>query len=102
MNTGRIRNKPAPCCRKYCRKRRCMYYTLAVIALLIITFLPRVGLLALLKSYRAAQKREKVEDALKHLLDRERNGRHASPESLGGKLDLPRAKVLGLIEDMEV
>jgi DtxR family Mn-dependent transcriptional regulator len=78
-----------------------MYYTLAVIALLIIIFLPRVGLLALLKTYRATQKREKVEDALKHLLDRERNGRHASPESLGGTLDLPRARVTSLIEDME-
>jgi len=78
-----------------------MYYTLTLLILLIIIFLPRVGLLALYKNYRAAQQREQVEDALKHLLERERNGRHASPESLGGTLDLPRAKVMSLIEDME-
>lgn len=77
-----------------------MYYTIAIIAIVIV-FLPRVGLLALYKNYRAAQERERVEDALKHLLDREQQGRHASPESLGGTLDLPRAKVTLLIEDME-
>jgi DtxR family Mn-dependent transcriptional regulator len=63
--------------------------------------LPRVGLLAIIKSYRAAQEREQVEDALKHLLDREQGGRHASRESLGGTLDLPRTKVMSLVEDME-
>ena len=79
-----------------------MYYLLALIAILVITLLPRIGLLALYETYRAAQKREQVEDALKHLLDRERNGRHASPESLGGALDLHRNRVMNLIEDMEV
>ncbi len=78
-----------------------MYYALAAILLLILTFLPRVGLLSLYKNYRATQIREQVEDALKHLLDREQQGRHASPESLGGTLDLPRVKVTSLIEDME-
>ena len=78
-----------------------MYYAIAVIVLLALTFLPRVGLLALYQNYRVAQEREQVEDALKHLLDREQQGRHASPESLGGTLDLPRAKVINLIEDME-
>ena len=80
-----------------------MYYALAVVALLILTFLPRMGLLALYNEPTAPNReREQVEDALKHLLDRERNGRHASPESLGGTLDLPRARVMSLIEDMEV
>ncbi|MBP6210837.1 MAG: hypothetical protein KA473_15500, partial [Anaerolineales bacterium] len=78
-----------------------MYYTIAIAVIMVIVFLPRVGLLALYKNYRAAQERERVEDALKHLLDREQQGRHASPESLGGTLDLPRAKVTLLIEDME-
>jgi DtxR family Mn-dependent transcriptional regulator len=78
-----------------------MYYVIAVFVLLILTFLPRIGLLALYKNYRASQIRERVEDALKHLLDREQQGRHASPESLGGTLDLPRTKVTHLIEDME-
>jgi DtxR family Mn-dependent transcriptional regulator len=42
-----------------------------------------------------------VEDALKHLLDREQQGRHASPESIAGTLDLPRAKATRLVSDME-
>jgi DtxR family Mn-dependent transcriptional regulator len=42
-----------------------------------------------------------VEDALKHLLDREQGGRHASPESLAGTLDLPRVKTTTLIASME-
>lgn len=78
-----------------------MYYIVAGIVVAVVIFLPRVGLLALYKNYRAAQIREQVEDALKHLLDREQQGRHASPESLGGTLDLPRAKIMSLIEDME-
>jgi DtxR family Mn-dependent transcriptional regulator len=78
-----------------------MYYAVILVALLIIIFLPRIGALAQYKNYRAAQEREQVEDALKHLLDREQQGRHASPESLGGTLDIPRAKVTSLIADME-
>ena len=78
-----------------------MYYTIAAITLLVLIFMPRIGLLALYKNYRTSQIREQVEDALKHLLDRERQGRHASPESLGGTLDLQRARVTHLIQDME-
>ena len=78
-----------------------MYYIVALAGILIIAFFPRVGLLAIYKSYRAAKEREQVEDALKHLLDRENQGRHASPESLGGTLDLPRTDVTRLIEKME-
>ncbi|MCX6060419.1 MAG: metal-dependent transcriptional regulator [Chloroflexi bacterium] len=71
------------------------------IILLAVIFIPRVGLIAIYKTYRIAQAREQVEDALKHLLDREQQGRHASPESLGGTLDMPRGNVTRLIEDME-
>jgi len=71
------------------------------IILLAATFLPRVGLLAIYKTYRAARERELVEDALKHLLDREQHGRQASPESLAGTLNLQRGRVTRLIEDME-
>ena len=77
------------------------FWLIALAVILLSAFLPRVGLLALAKNYRAAQGREQVEDALKHLLDREQGGRHASPESLGGTLSLPRPKVMSLIEDME-
>lgn len=69
--------------------------------ILIITFLPRYGILALYRDWRSARHREQVEDALKHLLDCEQGGRHASPESLAGTLGLPRVKVTRLIADME-
>lgn len=78
-----------------------MYYFIAAIAVVILVFLPRIGLLALFKDYRAAKEREQVEDALKHLLDRENQGRHATPESIAGTLDLSRDKVTRLIEKME-
>ena len=77
-----------------------MNYVVILLILLVI-FLPRVGLLALYKNYRATQQREQLEDALKHLLDREQQGRHASPESIAGTLDLPRVQVTRLIADME-
>lgn len=69
--------------------------------ILIITFIPRFGILALYRDWRSAKDREQLEDALKHLLDREGQGRHASPESLAGTLDLPRAKITRLVSDME-
>ena len=72
-----------------------------ITALLIVTLTPRIGLLALYQDWRSAKEREQLEDALKHLLDREGQGRHASPESLAGTLNLPRAKVTRLISDME-
>ena len=69
--------------------------------LLMLLFFPRVGLLAYSRRWQAARERERLEDALKHLLDREQEGRHASPESLSGALNLPRAQTMRLIEKME-
>ncbi len=74
---------------------------IAIAIVLGVVFFPRVGLFTVYKNYRAAQEREQVEDALKHLLDREQEGRHASPESLAGTLGLTRARVMRLIEGME-
>jgi len=77
------------------------FWYIALAILLIYVFIPRFGLLALYRKWRAARQREQVEDALKHLLDREQGGRHASPESLAGALDLPRVKTTALIASME-
>ena len=77
------------------------YGLLITAVLIVLTFLPRIGLLEIYKSYRAARERELVEDSLKHLLDREQHGRQASPESLAGALGLQRGRVIRLIEDME-
>jgi DtxR family Mn-dependent transcriptional regulator len=76
------------------------WYLLAAL-LLIYIFVPRFGLLALYADWRSTRQREQVEDALKHLLDREQGGRHASPESLAGSLDLRRVKTTALIASME-
>jgi DtxR family Mn-dependent transcriptional regulator len=78
--------------------------TLWIVLLIVFplaVFVPRYGILSLYKNWRRARERERVEDALKHLLDRETQGRHASPESLAGTLDLHRAKAVRLIADME-
>ena len=81
-----------------------MNLTIWIFLLLILVLailIPRIGLLALYRTWRAVQEREQVEDALKHLLDRQGQGRHASPESLAGNLNLPRVKATRLIADME-
>ena len=78
-----------------------IFWYLFAILLLIYIFIPRFGLVALYKDWRGARQRERVEDALKHLLDREQGGRHASPESLAGTLDLRRVKTTALIASME-
>ncbi len=71
-----------------------------VIAALVV-FLPKYGLLRRGRVWREERKREQVEDALKHLLDREQQGRHASPESLGGTLRLSPGRVMKLLAEMD-
>lgn len=78
-----------------------VWMIIAVVVTGLGVFLPQVGLLAQARQWRKRRKREQVEDALKHLLDRERQGRHASPESLGGALRLSPAKVMKLLAEME-
>lgn len=78
-----------------------IWILMIIVMLLGVIFMPRLGLLAQYRVYRARKERERVEDALKHLLDREQSGRHASPESLAGSLGLARSRVTTLIEGME-
>jgi len=78
-----------------------MEWILLAVALLLVFITPRFGIVSRYRSWLNAHQREQVEDALKHLLDREQQGRHASPESLAGYLDLRRAKVTPLITSME-
>ena len=67
----------------------------------VLVFLPNFGLLARWHAYRIHRQREQVEDALKHLLNREQSGRHASPESLAGGLQLTLPAALRLVKQME-
>lgn len=78
-----------------------MTYIIAAGVILLLFIAPRYGLVEQYRNWQGARQREQVEDALKHLLDREQQGRHASPESLAGSLDLPRAKATALIASME-
>ncbi len=73
----------------------------ALLTLVLVTFWPRVGLLAQTRAWLEDRRRRQVEDALKHLLARERSGRHASPESLAGALQISRNAALRLIARME-
>ncbi len=76
-----------------------------LIAILILglagLFLPTYGGLAQLAAWREIRQRELVEDALKHLIDREQEGRHATPQSLAGTLNLSPNKTMKLITQME-
>ena len=68
-----------------------------IIILIAAAFLPKE-----IHKRNDRQQRENIEDSLKHLLDREHQGRHASPESLAGSMGLPVAKVMQIITQMEV
>jgi len=69
---------------------------IAILIILVALFLPKQ-----LKLRRDSQQREEIEDALKHLLDREQQGRHASPESLAGSMALSTKTILRIIANME-
>jgi DtxR family Mn-dependent transcriptional regulator len=72
-----------------------------VCVVLVAIFLPRFGVVSAFRRRSAARDRELVEDALKHLMDREQQGRAASSESLAGSLNLPRQHAMRLILLME-
>lgn len=74
---------------------------LFIVLLLAAFFLPRYGLRVRLHAWQAARSREQAEDALKHLLDREQQGRHASLESLEGALEIRSKQAMQLIAQME-
>jgi DtxR family transcriptional regulator, Mn-dependent transcriptional regulator len=69
---------------------------LVALLLVALVFWPRRGLLGRWQDYRAAQRREELEDALKYLLEREQGGSHASLDSLAGALQLTRTQNLAL------
>jgi len=76
------------------------FWVLAVFVL-VATLLPRVGLLAYWTRRTTSARRAAVEDALKHLLEREYRGRSGSFSSLGGVLRLSDAALMALLSRME-
>ena len=77
------------------------WFLFLLVVVLLMIFFPRYGLYTRIIDWRDLRRREQVEDALKHLLDREQQGRHASPESLAGILNLPASDVVRIITRME-
>ena len=76
-----------------------LWFLVLLIGTLVL--LPRIGLRAWWHRRVAASHRAAVEDALKHLLEREYRGHRASFTSLVGILRLPDATVMSLIAKME-
>ena len=74
---------------------------LLLVIVTAVVLVPRIGLLALWRRRAEAAARAAVEDALKHLLEREYRGQRASFTSLVGALRLPDATVMSLIGRME-
>jgi DtxR family Mn-dependent transcriptional regulator len=75
-------------------------FVVAAIALAMLLW-PDKGLAARWKRWRAAVERERVEDALKVLLDRKWEGLATSPDALVAHLGLSQATVLRLVTRME-
>ena len=71
---------------------------LAVVALL---FWPKTGLFVAISRWRELRRRERFEDALKHILAWEQRRQDATPESIGGALGLVQSSALSLVADME-
>jgi DtxR family Mn-dependent transcriptional regulator len=72
-----------------------------VLVLLIAIFIPRWGLWAQYRRWQAAVERERVEDALKQLLDGQWEGRPISQRVLAANLHLSDKAVLHLINRMQ-
>lgn len=75
-------------------------WTVAIL-LVVAILVPRVGLLARWRQRADSSRRAAVEDALKHLLEREYRGHQASFNSLAGVLRLPDAALMSLLSRME-
>ncbi len=69
-------------------------------AALAMVFIPRYGLLAVFRSAKSARERERIEDALKHLLDQSWENHPASTSTLKSSLGLSDREVLQLVNRM--
>lgn len=69
----------------------------AAVVLLVVLFLPRAGMVARVGRLRRLTARVRIEDALKHLLNRELAGETASPISLAGALETSHARAHELV-----
>ena len=78
-----------------------MAWLLLVIVLALAVLMPKYGIAARIRIYRAAMVRERTENALKHLLRQATDGHSASFRSLKGELGLSDRVLLALTERLE-
>jgi len=74
---------------------------LLTLALIVVTWFPRVGLAARWRRGRERHRRAVVEDTLKYLHAAELRGAPATPEALAGHLHLRLGRVLDLVAETE-
>ncbi len=72
-----------------------------VVLTTLLVFLPHLGIAAYWRHRQDALRRERAQDALKHLLEQEYRGRHGSFSSLAGTLRLSDAALMTLLARME-
>ncbi|GBD91373.1 iron-dependent repressor IdeR [bacterium BMS3Abin04] len=72
-----------------------------IVASLTVIFLPRKGLLAKWKHTIRSTERVLIEDALKHLYDREYNQLGCTLQSIAGNLEINSDKATNLVERLE-
>jgi len=77
------------------------WFWLAIIATAVVFAWPQAGLWAQYRRRREASRRNRLEDALKHILTWENRGQNATPESLAGALGIGQGRVLRLIHRMQ-
>jgi len=78
-----------------------IYLILAGLAALAVVWWPQHGLWARWRSAQRLSRRIRQEDALKHLLKSEANGRVATLNSLAGKLHITTGNAARLLEELE-
>jgi DtxR family transcriptional regulator, Mn-dependent transcriptional regulator len=78
-----------------------MVWFLVVIVIALAVLMPKYGIAAQVRTYRAATVRERAENALKHLLRQATDGHSASFRSLKGELGLSDRVLLALTERLE-
>jgi DtxR family transcriptional regulator, Mn-dependent transcriptional regulator len=76
-------------------------WMLVILVVTALVFWPRVGALASWRAYRKLAERERLEDALKHLLGQQQEGHFTPSESLANALQLSNPALLRLVDQLK-
>lgn len=77
-----------------------VYAILLILIILIIAFLPKFGLIAILNRQRKLNLKVHIEDTLKHIFDYEQKGLSTSFKSIGGSVGIGFGRVKEVIAEM--